>query len=139
MRVFDRRLVRRHRDRSAARLSAHDFLLREVADRLCERLLDVPRRFPLPLARGCHARAVSAALDSLRFGVLQRLSVVVDRELSGRAFDARRVGARGAGAPSWRRVRRGGGTASLPRGASAVVPSGEGSTTRRSPVMPPSP
>ena len=33
MQVFDRRLVRRHRDRAAPRLAEHDFLLREVAER----------------------------------------------------------------------------------------------------------
>ncbi|MFQ5351343.1 MAG: SAM-dependent methyltransferase, partial [Thermoanaerobaculia bacterium] len=49
MQVFDRRLVRRHRDRAAPRLTKHDFLLREVAERLAERLEDVTRRFPLAL------------------------------------------------------------------------------------------
>ncbi|MEE8275711.1 MAG: methyltransferase domain-containing protein, partial [Alphaproteobacteria bacterium] len=54
MQVFDRRLVRRHRDRAAPRLAEHDFLLREVAERLAERLEDVTRRFPLALDLGCH-------------------------------------------------------------------------------------
>jgi SAM-dependent methyltransferase len=62
MHVFDRRLVRRHRDRAAARISAHDFLLREVADRLCDRLSDVQRRFPVALDLGCHAGTVAAML-----------------------------------------------------------------------------
>jgi SAM-dependent methyltransferase len=63
--IFDRGVVRAHRDR-AARLSArsndeHGFLFREVAERLIDRLDDVPRKFPLALDLGC------------RNGVLARL------------------------------------------------------------------
>lgn len=54
MRVFDRRAVRRHRDRAAAGLAGHDFLLRDVAERLTDRLLDVSRIFPHALDLGCH-------------------------------------------------------------------------------------
>jgi malonyl-ACP O-methyltransferase BioC len=84
MHVFDRRLVRRHRDRSAARISAHDFLLREVADRLCERLLDVTRRFPVALDLGCHAGTVSAALAG-RGGVETLVQCDLSPALSARA------------------------------------------------------
>lgn len=62
MTVFDRALVRRRRDRAAAGLAAHDFLYREVADRLADRLDDVNRRFPLALDLGCHTGALAAAL-----------------------------------------------------------------------------
>ncbi|MCU0894049.1 MAG: methyltransferase domain-containing protein [Rhodospirillales bacterium] len=62
MTVFDRALVRRRRDRAAAGLVAHDFLYREVADRLADRLDDVNRRFPLALDLGCHTGALAAAL-----------------------------------------------------------------------------
>lgn len=62
--VFDPRLVRAHRRRAAARLAAHDFLFREVAERLADRLLDIKRSFPLALDVGCHggefARIVGA-------------------------------------------------------------------------------
>jgi len=54
MTVFDRRSVRRHRDRAAASLPRHDFLLREVGERLLDRLDDVRRKFPLALDLGCH-------------------------------------------------------------------------------------
>ncbi len=60
--VFDRRAVRRHRERAAKTLAAHDFLLREVAERLAERLDDVTRRFPLALDLGCHDGALGRAL-----------------------------------------------------------------------------
>ncbi len=52
--LFDRRLLRCRRDRAASTLAEHDFLLREVADRLLDRLLDIKRRFPLALDLGCH-------------------------------------------------------------------------------------
>jgi SAM-dependent methyltransferase len=54
MRVFDRRAVRLHRDRAAAGLGDHDFLLREAGERLADRLDDINRRFPLALDLGCH-------------------------------------------------------------------------------------
>lgn len=54
--LFDRRAVRRHRDR-AARLFGGvrdgEFLYEEVADRLMERLEDVQRAFPLAVDLGC--------------------------------------------------------------------------------------
>ena len=60
--VFDRRSVRRHRDRAAALLDHHDFLLREVAERLADRLLDVSRRFPVALDLGCHRGEMAETL-----------------------------------------------------------------------------
>ena len=62
MTVFDRRTVRRHRDRAAPRLAEHDFLLREVSERLVDRLDDIRRAFPLTLDLGCHDGAVGRAL-----------------------------------------------------------------------------
>lgn len=54
MNIFDRKLVRRHRDRAAAHLSDHDFLFMEGAERLFDRLLDVNRTFELGWDLGCH-------------------------------------------------------------------------------------
>ena len=62
MNVFDRRLVRRHRDRAAAQLDGHDFLFREVAERLADRLDDVTRKFPLALDLGCHGGELADVL-----------------------------------------------------------------------------
>lgn len=62
MNVFDRRLVRRHRERAAANLPAHDFLFREVAERLADRLDDVTRKFPRALDLGCHSGEIGTAL-----------------------------------------------------------------------------
>ena len=51
--VFDRHAVRLHRDRAATGFAAHDFLFREIGDRLVDRLDDVNRRFPRVLDVGC--------------------------------------------------------------------------------------
>lgn len=50
--LFDRRLVRQHRDRAARGFAAHDALIRETAERLKERLDDVRRDFSSVLLLG---------------------------------------------------------------------------------------
>ncbi|MCW9001774.1 MAG: methyltransferase domain-containing protein [Rhodospirillales bacterium] len=60
--IFDRRSVRRHRDRAATTLAEHDFLFREVAERLADRLDDVKRTFPLALDLGCHGGILAETL-----------------------------------------------------------------------------
>ena len=62
MLVFDRRAVRRHRDRAAARFDEHRFLFDEAADRLLDRLDDIKRRFPTALDLGCHGGLLAAVL-----------------------------------------------------------------------------
>jgi SAM-dependent methyltransferase len=62
--VFDRRMLRRRRERAAEGFAAVDFLVREVALRLAERLNDVRRNFPLALALGCHGGQLAAALGA---------------------------------------------------------------------------
>lgn len=61
--LFDRQVLRRHRDRAAAGITQHDFLIREVAERLLERLEDIRRGFPLALDLGCHHGMVAALLQ----------------------------------------------------------------------------
>jgi len=60
--VFDRRTVRLHRDRAASRLSEHDFLFREVAQRVAERLDDVNRKFRVALELGAHGDVLTENL-----------------------------------------------------------------------------
>lgn len=70
-RIFHRRAVRQHWDRAAALLSDHDFLLREVADRLADRLYDINRPFDRGLELGArngilrHALAAGGRINSL--------------------------------------------------------------------------
>ena len=62
--IFDRRAVRVHRDRAAARLADHDYLFVESAQRLVDRLGDVNRGFPRALDLGCHGGEFAAALTA---------------------------------------------------------------------------
>lgn len=62
MDVFDRRLVRRHRDRAASGIADFNFLFDAVALRLSDRLLDVARTFPNCLDLGARGGAMTAAL-----------------------------------------------------------------------------
>ena len=64
MHVFDRALVRRHRDRVADGFGANDFLFAESAARLADRLLDMVRTFPLVLDLGCHTGQMARILRS---------------------------------------------------------------------------
>ena len=71
MRVFDRHLVKRHRDRAAGNLAAHDFLFMEGAERLCDRLLDIDRDFPMGVDLGCHGGEIAKSLPpGARIGTL---------------------------------------------------------------------
>lgn len=63
--IFDRRLLRRRRARAAARFEEVDFLIREVAGRLAERLGDVRRDFALALELGCHTGQLAAAIGGM--------------------------------------------------------------------------
>jgi len=95
MNIFDRDLVRRRRERAAAAFESHDFLLREIAERLADRLLDVRRDFPFALDLGCHTGEMGRALagrggvrtlvqSEPALGLLRRaggLRVVADEEM----------------------------------------------------------
>lgn len=73
MRLFDRGLVRRRRERLARGFESHGFLVREVAARLVDRLEDIRRGFPSALVLGGHGGLLGPVLQG-RFGV-ERLVV----------------------------------------------------------------
>ncbi len=77
MEIFDRRLLRRRRDRAAARFADYDFLFQEVAERLAERLEEVTRRFPRALDLGGHGGLMAAAL-----GARGGIEILVHADLS---------------------------------------------------------
>ncbi len=84
--VFDRRSVRLHRDRAASKLPAHDFLLREIAHRLVDRLDDVRRKFPVALDLGCrhgHLAGELARRGGVRTLVHCDLSLAMVRRAAG--------------------------------------------------------
>ena len=60
---FDRRALRRNRERHAAGFAAHAFLLREVAERLAERLGEINRAFPTALALDARGGVLAQALS----------------------------------------------------------------------------
>jgi SAM-dependent methyltransferase len=62
-RIFDRRLLRRRRDRAAAGLASASFLIDEVAERLIERLESIRRSFPVVLDLGAHDGRLARLLD----------------------------------------------------------------------------
>ncbi len=92
---FDRPTLRRRRDRAAARLGDFDFLLREVGDRLLDRLADIRRTFPLAVDLGSHTgqlaemlggrggieRLISCDLSPKMTALAPRPSVACDEEL----------------------------------------------------------
>lgn len=86
MNVFDRRLVRRHRDRAAADFGAHDFLFREVAERLADRLDDVRRKFPVALDLGCHGGEIARVLRG-RGGIETLIQCDLSPAMARRAAD----------------------------------------------------
>ncbi len=66
--IFDRALLRARRARAAAEFGAHDFLFREIAERLAERVSDVRRDFPLALDFGCRTGLFTGAATRLAPG-----------------------------------------------------------------------
>ena len=60
--IFDRKAHRRNRERAAAQWDSHDFLYREVAERLHDRLGDIRRQFPRVLDLSCRTGAMTEIL-----------------------------------------------------------------------------
>lgn len=80
--VFDRRLLRQRRMRAQKSLTAHDFLMREVAERLLDRLDDIQRRFPLTLEIGARA-GLMQRLAGTRGGIERWLPMDLAPSLAG--------------------------------------------------------
>ena len=89
--IFDRALVRQHRDRAAARFADHDFLFVESAERLAERLEWVRRQFTCALDLGCHhgtAGRIIAASKGIETLISCELSPAMARRCDGRTVVA---------------------------------------------------
>lgn len=103
---FDRRAVRRHRDRAATTLARHDFLLRAAAERLAERLAEYAAETGMPFRR---ALVMGAGGGILASRIAPLAGSIVEADLSralltnGRG-DAAPLAQRAEGAPPAQRV-----------------------------------
>ncbi len=90
--LFDPSRRRQQRCRAAATLPAHDFLYREVNDRLVERLQDVKRRFSTVLILGAQAGLMAEQLDAAGIrkshGITTLITADLCPELLGASSDA---------------------------------------------------
>ncbi len=84
--IFDRGLLRRRRARAAG-LGGETALLREVAERLADRLDDINRRFPLALDLGCRSGTLGRSLKG-RGGVETLVQSDLAPEMAARAAGA---------------------------------------------------
>ncbi len=73
--VFDRQALRRNRNRAANNFAAHDFLVREVAERLYDKYRDINRTFNHILDLGCHDGALAERLKD---------KFIINQDLSGK-------------------------------------------------------
>lgn len=84
IRIFERSLLRKRRDRAATHFASHDFLVREVAERLADRLSDVTRSFPVALDLGCHTGELADTLGS-RGGIQTLVQCDLSPRMAARA------------------------------------------------------
>lgn len=82
--IFDRQTLRKRRDRAANGFAAHDFLVREAAERLCDRLSDVSRSFPVALDLGCHTGELADTLGG-RGGIQTLVQCDLSPKMAARA------------------------------------------------------
>src|SRR5262249_28382385 len=83
--IFDRQAVRRHRDRAASSFADHDFLFREMALRLTERLDDIKRSFPIALDLGARTGALAPQLAG-RAGIERLVQADVSARMAAQAL-----------------------------------------------------
>ncbi len=75
--VFDRSAVRAHRRRAAAQFGDHDFLFRELALRLVDRLADISRVFPVALDLGARGGVMAETLHGEGVGQARGIATLI--------------------------------------------------------------
>jgi NADH dehydrogenase [ubiquinone] 1 alpha subcomplex assembly factor 5 len=88
--IFDRSRVRAHRARAARASDAPDFLLREMAERLADRLLDMMHTFPFALDLGAH-HGILAEYVKGRAGIEHMVQAELSQALLSKASGMRVV------------------------------------------------
>lgn len=82
MQVFDRNLVRQRRERALAHLNSHDFLFKETATRLIERLDMIKRDFPLAVELGAREETFAKNLQAnARLGRVIKVGSIAQQEI----------------------------------------------------------
>lgn len=78
-RLFNRARLLAHRERASADFSQYDFLLRELAARMADRLPDIKRQFPVALELGAHNGLLAEYLDPAA-----GIQTLIQTDLSGK-------------------------------------------------------
>jgi NADH dehydrogenase [ubiquinone] 1 alpha subcomplex assembly factor 5 len=87
--VFDREQLRRQRRRALGRFAQHDFLFRELAERLLDRLADITRRFPLAVDLSTFPGRLQSVAEAVgTAGIEAWLSASSDAGLSAEGMHA---------------------------------------------------
>ncbi|MBS41061.1 MAG: SAM-dependent methyltransferase [Rhodospirillales bacterium] len=80
VRIFDRRTIELRRKRATTKFSAHDFMFKEVAERLIQRITDVKRKFGLTIDLGARTKHLKQMLSKeesinniISFGLIRDL------------------------------------------------------------------
>lgn len=79
--IFDRQLLRLRRERAYTSLSEHDFLFKEMAKRLVDRLADIRRNFSMALDVGCHNGFVAKEIKHLPN---EKIDILVQTDFSSK-------------------------------------------------------
>ena len=82
--VFDRKVVKLHRDRAASKLDSYDFLYIKFADLLADCLSDIKRDFEIALDVGCHTGQLARTLKG-RGGIKTLLQCDLSKKMVDRA------------------------------------------------------
>jgi NADH dehydrogenase [ubiquinone] 1 alpha subcomplex assembly factor 5 len=73
--LFNTRLLRLRRDKTANYLGAHDFLFQQAAERMADRLHDIRRDFPVAVDLGCHTGQLRRTLTGNKIGLLTEADI----------------------------------------------------------------
>lgn len=79
--VFDRKSVRKHKNRAAQNFHNHSFLKKRAAEDMADRLEVIPRSFNRILDLGCHSAEVSSEIQN-RASISDRISTIFSSDLS---------------------------------------------------------
>ena len=89
--IFSRDRLKKHRARAVVNFAEHDFLYREMGQRLCDRLEYIKRKFPLALDLGAHNGVLAEILEG-RGGIENLVQMELSEPLLSGAKNIRLVG-----------------------------------------------